>query len=737
MDISPASAHAEAPAEAPAPLSIPPLDHPLRHKQFDSIDALLTEYREYAKLAGYGVHRTQASNLQVVDGQKVPGSYRRYTVACDLDAVRASRGSGIRKSGTKKNNCPFKLFAKCPRSTGKWVIDFESPQCVPKHEGHDVLPANLIGRGLHSKAKAMIDAHANDSTMRNRTLVELLREEYPDMQFGAQHVKNARARARRSHRDCSTHTQLMLKLLDEEEGAGYTVKWKNNDAEAGTMDGIYITHKFGDKMIKSHPYTVMFDTAHKSNKPGFAFFQAVAMTPFGVAVPVACGLINTELHTGLDWLLQQYKTHRAKLTDQPLLLAVTDSDAAMRSAVRCCFPNVQLQICKSHLNKQVALHISKYWKPRQAGRAEGDSRDQAGKRDGQQSRQGSGKTNPAATSKQEHLTVEENRRMRDLNQLIKSLETGGLLPVPCPDNAIEYSKAGIWALWAVILTRSNEAEFFEAWETMMSKFHDQTELLKYFKDCVWPIRREWARCHTRESLNFSHANTLPVENLKSYVVSTNTALDVLIRQYLRTIQLVEEKYEEQLRRNSTFSKRDFVRKSEFSQVKRTVTDRALNLANSQLLRLQCFNGGDQSVCLDSSLTENQGIISAQALFDRHAQEKPVLQVEDFHHFWWFTRIPSDGDKYLGIKDPEVVQSLRPRNNSIFDSDPDTSAQQMPSSWETDEVDDLDFVPSSSASTAPTSGRKRAASSATGAEQKRVASPSVASPDLIDLNGNFD
>ncbi|KAI9909002.1 hypothetical protein PsorP6_015211 [Peronosclerospora sorghi] len=47
---------------APAPLSVPPADHPQRTEKFDSIDDLMSAYRRYSTLSGYGVYKTRGSN---------------------------------------------------------------------------------------------------------------------------------------------------------------------------------------------------------------------------------------------------------------------------------------------------------------------------------------------------------------------------------------------------------------------------------------------------------------------------------------------------------------------------------------------------------------------------------------------------------------------------------------------------------------------------------------------------
>lgn len=765
MDRPPIS---ESSQSAPVPLSVPPLGHPLRTQRFDTIDDLMKAYSEFAGKAGYGIYRAQASNPQIQQGKKVPGTYRRYTILCLLDSIAESKSTGVRRSSSKKHDCPFKIIAKCPASEGKWMMDFESPQCVLTHQGHGPQPTGHLStfRGLNDDAKEIIEANADNPTVHNRSLVEQFRVQFPDMNFDPLDVKNARARARKANLGIYTHTQSMFKFLDDahpDSGVKYNVKWKDDRAETGKFEGLYITHAFGDRMVQHHPYTVMFDNTYKTNKFNLAFFQVVVMTPFGNAASVACGLINTELQIGFDWLVQQYKAHRARITDQPLLVATTDSETALRNAIRALFPHTQLQLCKFHLNKNVALHISRKWKKvRQPGQNHNDNEDPLG-----QDEAGSQDQPPAQTQEeddriiltatgQEHLTAAENSQVRSLNTVIRSLETGGQPPLPTlQSDEIEYSKAGIWALWIVILTRATEPEFLEAWDTLTVIFHDQTALLKYFMSHIWPFRYEWALCHTRENLNFGQTTTSPVESinrlLKSMVVKANTTLDILVLQYIRMVCGMEEKYEEQLRRETTRAQLSILNKPEFALIKRKVAWKAIDLANGQVLKLQRFASGDRTINLDSTITKNQGIISAKALLNRHKEEKPTLVLEDFNPFWWLARNDDDVDKYLAIHDPDKVLSLkgRPHNTSQFQSDPTApriqvprlpsssassamtgiqpSARRIASSWETQDVIDLTSQPTGSSLTtskvaSTRGGRKRAAapSALTRAKKRRAA-----------------
>ncbi|KAI9909001.1 hypothetical protein PsorP6_015212 [Peronosclerospora sorghi] len=87
----------------------------------------------------------------------------------------------------------------------------------------------------------------------------------------------------------------MFRDLDEREGVAYTVKWLGGDPNSQKMEGLYVTHKFGNRMLKNHPWTVMFDNTYQTNKYQLAFFQVIVMTSFDNYASISCGIINTEL----------------------------------------------------------------------------------------------------------------------------------------------------------------------------------------------------------------------------------------------------------------------------------------------------------------------------------------------------------------------------------------------------------------------------------------------------------
>ncbi|KAI9908725.1 hypothetical protein PsorP6_003009 [Peronosclerospora sorghi] len=99
----------------------------------------------------------------------------------------------------------------------------------------------------------------------------------------------------------------MFRDLDEQEGVAYTVNWLDGDPNSQKMEGLYVTHNFGNQMLKNYPLKVMFDNTYQTNKYRMDFFQVIVMTPFDHSASIACVLINKELEAGFDWLMEQYR----------------------------------------------------------------------------------------------------------------------------------------------------------------------------------------------------------------------------------------------------------------------------------------------------------------------------------------------------------------------------------------------------------------------------------------------
>ncbi|KAI9910282.1 hypothetical protein PsorP6_011071 [Peronosclerospora sorghi] len=143
----------------------------------------------------------------------------------------------------------------------------------------------------------------------------------------------------------------------------------------------------------------------------YVTYKVIVMTPFDNSATIACGLINTDLEAGFDWLMEQYRENRTRDTEANLLTATNDADTAMRNALRKLFPDAKLQLCKFHLNKNVALDISRKWDVQKV--QPGAPSQELG-----QVERSYGDKN----SSSEKLTAEENRRVGRLNDVVRVIE---------------------------------------------------------------------------------------------------------------------------------------------------------------------------------------------------------------------------------------------------------------------------------------------------------------------------
>ncbi|KAI9909000.1 hypothetical protein PsorP6_015213 [Peronosclerospora sorghi] len=240
-------------------------------------------------------------------------------------------------------------------------------------------------------------------------------------------------------------------------------------------------------------------------------------------------------------MMEQYREHRTRVTDANLLTATTDADTAMRNPLRKLFPDTQLQLCKFHLNNNVALNISR----KKLGREEGAARSSI-------ARIG---PSPTFQRRQEQRFRKSHRR-------------------------IEPS----------VSTRETASEFQEEWDKMLVLFASQTEIVKYFNRQIKPTIRDWAHCFTRFNLNFGHRTTSPVESvnsmLKSYGLSANSTLDKKMKQYFDMVKDMERGYEEAIFKQGSNVLRDLVKKPEFTLFKSKVAWKAMRLANLQVLNIE-------------------------------------------------------------------------------------------------------------------------------------------------------
>lgn len=311
-------------------------------------------------------------------GDKKDGVYTSYRIECDKFGLPAkSKGTGLRKTATKKTGCEF--FGRAKLEGGVW--SFKHAQ-DPKHHVHNHQPslhpsAHLQNRKMKPLVRKMIERLSAYTAIRAREILAMVQEEYPDTCYTVKDINNIRQAIRRRSRGGCMASGATIKAFDE-LGIEYIAKWDDDDPNL--LLGLIWTFETCQKMWKRFPDCLSCDNTYRTNNWGFPLFVVTVQTNVNSVANIAFGLIDNERREGFDFLADAVNQLRIKIEARPPSVTITDKDERMRDALNAIFPDAQKQLCRFHINQNVRLQARKKgkWKKRAAKAAEAD--DQAGLR---------------------------------------------------------------------------------------------------------------------------------------------------------------------------------------------------------------------------------------------------------------------------------------------------------------------------------------------------------------------
>ena len=332
-----------------------PLEIPLTHRlragpPYDAFEELRDDLNSWGRAVGLGFVKLRVSNDVKGFGPT------RIGLVCDRGGRQRDSKANIRRTTTQKTGCTWEGVAKAlkvdDRNDRRWT--FEVLKHQHNHEA-STSPAELtthrVHRQLTDEMKNEINTLSGNAAIRARDVLQHMQRQHPDAVITQTDIKNQRARLARQNKDGYTGTQALVKGL-EDHGVRHVVRYASEDPDK--VIGVFWTHPWCEKMWKRFPDVLQMDNTYQTNKFKMPFFQVTAISNVGSIFNIAFGLVDNEREDGFRWLVEQLYGFQTQSGISDPDVIVTDSDAALKNALKTIFSGSRQQQCIFHINKNVA-----------------------------------------------------------------------------------------------------------------------------------------------------------------------------------------------------------------------------------------------------------------------------------------------------------------------------------------------------------------------------------------------
>ncbi|KAF5444893.1 hypothetical protein F2P56_033985 [Juglans regia] len=325
------------------------IEEPKSRMEFDSLQDLVSYYKEYGKKWGFGV-MTKRTEREEDD------FFRYVTLTCACGGKACNRTFNVvNPRPTGKTECKAKINAL--KSDGKLQLT-----TVHNIHNHGLSPKKSrffrYNREVSDAVKRVLDTNDMAGVRMNKSFGSLVvgtggDENLPFLEKDCcNYIDNARhlrlgaggAGALRKY-FCRMQYKNpgFFALMDlDDEGRLKNVFWADPRSRAAYQ-------YFGD--------VVTFDTTYLTNRYGMPFAPFVGVNHHGQSILLGAGLISSEDTEIFVWLFQTWLQCMDGIAPKAI---ITDQDRAMKNAIGIVFPNTQHRFCLWHILKKVPEKLGSY-----------------------------------------------------------------------------------------------------------------------------------------------------------------------------------------------------------------------------------------------------------------------------------------------------------------------------------------------------------------------------------------
>ena len=430
------------------------------------------------------IHRDRTNGKYDPNGPPI-----RYDLVCDRGKRREKVGAGLRKTESRKCNCPWTARIVLKKKLSRWELyinDRHIHEPAPLADSHPTYRRHQ--REAHPVIGERVQSMTTDGNKTAKEIVQALRKDNELVSAGiadavtVRDVRNAQYNLRKERYGELSPTQMFLESLVKANQAG-EIEYELGYTGDNKVDRSMWAYKECIQVWKDHPDVLIMDCTYKTNHLNLPLLQITGVTCVGTNLSVAFALISAEDEQGFSWPLQILKSWARKYEIPEPRVVVSDFDKAYKNAAATILPAVQQQLCRWHIMRNVEKHFASKWLP----------------------------SPPPYIPPTHHI--------------IPSAE-----PPPAL-RTFPYSPQGLAQAWTECVNTRSEAECRDTLATIMREFSNQHTILAYIRTTCVPVMSQFAMYAIIRYRNFGVKTTSRTEGeharLKSWQGNTAVNLDVL------------------------------------------------------------------------------------------------------------------------------------------------------------------------------------------------------------------
>ncbi|KAE8214939.1 hypothetical protein CF319_g9050 [Tilletia indica] len=264
-----------------------------------------------------------------------------------------------RDRGSRLCGCKFRIkLVESINGSFFLVHDLSAEHAKHNHELSTIPSVHPSLRKLENEAKASIERQiAVGSTPKQILALQLHDQSSGQAPPTPRDIYNLGAIAKRKASHCLEPPEALLAHLRDNN---YEVVTRSEYVTGATqrLSGIRFSHPDAITLTKRYPVAITIDATYKTNKYGMPLVHIIGLTATGNTFCSAVALVTREREVDYLWVLDEYNKMMAGLG---VHVIITDRDVALGNAVAQIFPQAQHNLCRWHLNKNIATNCKSFF----------------------------------------------------------------------------------------------------------------------------------------------------------------------------------------------------------------------------------------------------------------------------------------------------------------------------------------------------------------------------------------
>ncbi|XP_076946341.1 protein FAR1-RELATED SEQUENCE 5-like [Bidens hawaiensis] len=223
------------------------------------------------------------------------GDVIKIFLMCDRGGVYKSTAK-VRRSGTRKTNCPFQLVGKYHNEYNGWALRVS-------HGDHN----HELAQHMEGHPYAMRLTEDQKTTVRNmyrnksapRDILSFIQGEDETNASSLRTVHNETYKVRKEIFQGESHIEVLFRLLGDK---GYTHDFRKNSS-TNAMEDLFFMHPTSYVMFCAFPHVLIIDTTYNTNEYKLPLVQIVGVTSTGKTITIALSFISKETEDNFTWVL--------------------------------------------------------------------------------------------------------------------------------------------------------------------------------------------------------------------------------------------------------------------------------------------------------------------------------------------------------------------------------------------------------------------------------------------------